>query len=541
MRMAHLFQTTGLLVLLLCIGSGCGGGSSSGAPYAHPLLTSDNAYEGEIPASAQYLPPETFGSWLDQGRLALVTKADLLQQQADTLLELEEQKTLAVELFRSRPEVLARHTVTPHDGHPDFAATPNGNWLFHMNGGESVELSGLVYAYRDLVEATQSFQTKANQLAVYEEFVSRLDPQYVTDSGLPSLTEVAKYTYQQILDLNATIASDWPAFAPVPTGGKPPGYPASVMEEEGYGGNIDDAGFASRTGIADLVDFPLKWFDTSVKRQGRRGSCVAFGITAAVEVSIARDLGRWVNLSEQMLYNRAKQKWSPSNYGDGYSTGLMLAYMGANAYRYSWEATWDYNPSVYRLEFEPAGLYLASCWDKDDGSVLYQGEHCSDTNHQAPLYTTIVGGLSFTAILDPESSVPPDAGFRTGAGISIGDPGVIGPTWAMALLALDVPVIISVTVPSFGMVGEIVAANDFIVPYSTIEPAGTGGHCMLLIGFVPNSALPPGTPPSPGVGYFICKNSWGWWYGDGGYIYLSDTWVMRWARSLHTLSGVYQN
>ena len=80
--------------------------------------------------------------------------------------------------------------------------------------------------------------------------------------------------------------------------------------------------------------------------------------------------------------------------------------------------------------------------------------------------------------------------------------------------------------------------DDGIVTYLGGLLGTGGGHCMLLVGYVANADLPPGTPPGAGGGYFICKNSWGSTYGDGGYCYLPDSWVLTWTRSLYTLNSV---
>ena len=143
---------------------------------------------------------------------------------------------------------------------------------------------------------------------------------------------------------------------------------------------------------------------------------------------------------------------------------------------------------------------------------------------------------------DAAQSIPADAQFRISGLYPLFFAGSAGMPWVKAMLALKVPVILSITVPPTGMDADEVDAEDGTNGIVTFNPGalvGNGGHCMLLVGWMPNSALPAGMPQPPfGTGYFICKNSWSSGYGDGGYIYLSDTWVSWWARSLYVISDV---
>ena len=533
------------LVLLVgvaaLLGPSCGGTGDDASPYAHPALVPANAWTDELPDPATYVTPETFGALLDAGRIRLVTPADVAEEQQDALDLLQQQKMLAQSLYATRKAVLERHTVAPHDKNPDFDALPDGTWRYHIGNGDPVILQGLLTAYQDLVDATQRFNSVENQRNVYETLYSHLPLYYVQDQQLPDPADVTTYTFDEILDLNATLVSDWPAYAIPLASTKPAGYPASALQEEGNGTWGDTAVYPSPTGLAGQVSFPLKWYVTSIKDQGQRGTCTAFGVTAAVELMIAKQQLRWVNLSEQMLYNRATMTWRARSYGDGYPPGRMLGEMLLKTYRFSFEDSWDYNPSRQRIDHENESRYERSCWASADGSAMYGGEHCSDAVHQATVLVTQVGSIPFTAYVDPTLDVPPDARFMLTGFDAISEPGVLGPGWAMGMLALGIPVIISVTVPEEGFGQEAIDAAGGVVPYSAIEPPGTGGHCMLLVGFVHDTQLPAGVPPSPGMGYFICKNSWGLNHGDQGYFYLSDPWVMRWARGLYTVPYVHEN
>ena len=539
-RTGNAWRFAALIVVAIALGPSCGGGSGGDAPYTHSSLVEANAWDGDPPPGAQEVAPQTFGAWLDSGRIVLVTPDDMRREREMAEADLEDLKDRAAVLYASRPEVVARHTVEPFDDLPDFEALPDGTWRHHLPDGQHVALQGPLAAYRDLVHAHETFHSQANQATIYETLYARLTPAYRSENGLPDPADVATYTYDEVLDLNATLVADWRDFSIPLTVKRPAGYPDNALLEEGASTNIDRAAYAAPTGLAARVDYPLEWYVTSIKRQGRRGSCSAFGITAAIETWIAQQQGRWVNLSEQMLYNRAKMAWSEGTYGDNYSTSGLMWEMVFFTFVYPWERSWDYNLSLERIDHEAQGFYERSCWANADGTQQYAGEHCSEANHQATALITNLNGLSFTAFVNPESDVPPDSGFHAGVPNQMMNPGVIGPAWAIAMLALGYPVVISVTMPDGGLGGMSGPDSVGIIPWSPTEPPGRGGHAMLMVAFIPNADLPAGIPPAPSMGYFITKNSWGNFRGDGGFLYLSATWLMRWCRGMYTVQQVYE-
>ena len=78
---------------------------------------------------------------------------------------------------------------------------------------------------------------------------------------------------------------------------------------------------------------------------------------------------------------------------------------------------------------------------------------------------------------------------------------------------------------------------DGYVPHIPYEPT-LGGHAVELVGFVPNSELPPGAPPAQEDGYFIAKNSWGIGNGDCGFYYLDFAYLRHHA---NYISGIEMN
>lgn len=539
-------RTLAILLALLLV-SACGGKGGGEVGPIHPLLIPANAFDdGPAMDAASWITPQALAAGLEDGSLILTSAAQLAQDEQDAQARMVADKASAEALYATRNDILMRHTMGPAGGDPNFVPLPDGNWLYRVRAAnptsgqpaQHVVIKGNRTNYAELVHVTERFNDRDNQLNVYKDMYSRLDPAYISKRGLPDPSSLGTLAVDQLIILNDDVASDWPTFQLPGFGAPPSGYPGSANAEEGHGYGGDSANLTSPTGIWSQVNFPLKWCTTSVKWQGSRGACTVFAITAGMEAMIARDYGRWVNLSEQMFYNRAKQIWWPSEYGDNLNTGGTLFQNLLNVYRYSWESSWDYNPSPWRVDLTFASLYQLSCWANETGSLSYQGEHCSDSNHQAPMVCSDLGPYSICTYQNPASDVPPDSNFRLTGFTALNDPGIVGVFWARAMLALKIPVVISITVPVLSMDGGMVNPNNGIVTYLSGEPSSGAGHAMLLVGYVANADLAAGTPLGSGGGYFICKNSWGAGYGDGGYIYLPDNWVLAWARSLYALKGV---
>src|SRR5262249_15762952 len=83
--------------------------------------------------------------------------------------------------------------------------------------------------------------------------------------------------------------------------------------------------------------------DSSIKSQGNRGSCVAFGIVGAMEASLYRNYNKQVNLSEQALYAKVKLEWEPDDLGDGISLIDTVSHIHDEAFNVPVEKIWTYN------------------------------------------------------------------------------------------------------------------------------------------------------------------------------------------------------
>jgi len=295
-----------------------------------------------------------------------------------------------------------------------------------------------------------------------------------------------------------------------------------------------------------------------------------------------------MNLSEQDLYMHQKFEWfpiPPDWYGDGYNAmySTILQTLAIN-YDFPFEADWDYNKSSSRQEFDLQREYTNSC-------VAYNGEACSETNHQAELIacvgieetelieeeveicnwtetplseTTGIGGIFgqaldwvqgaaewvcetvtqvtsiVTGVLELcvyETTIPATSGFRISGSLPLWVK-----TWSSAgnwstvksHLMLQHPVVFCFTVAQ-----SFDDHDGGYVAHDPNEGGDTrGGHCALITGFVDNADLPAGAPSGAGGGYFVVKNSWGVGAGDQGYWYVPYDWARKWGSAMVAVTAV---
>ncbi len=450
---------------------------------------------------------------------------------------------------------------------------------------------------RDLLLMKSYIENNQNQAKNYEYLYRKFQDQLknIPPNGadkfktLRTPSEVAGFSNPQINQAISQIGQLWLDFVNRTKGGG--GSPKGCRDEEGTGNNGDSGepcAAPNPSGLRARASWPLKDFNTCVRDQGNRGTCTAFGMSAAVESAVAVKYGRYVNLSEQDLYKKQKLEWFPfplDFYGDGYNPAWSVISQMIGGYRYPFERDWDYNKSKKRCisttDTNGNGLlddpdprcdqqrrYHRSCEN-------YSNVNCSDTNHQArnrcyrvetkvvtqvvrrvcnwvesiPVIGAVLGDWVCDNVTENvekveelevclyETNIPGTSGFRVNNAIPFYAPILdpqIGVEQAKAFLASRTPIVFCFTVPeSFG--GS--TSNGGFVRFDPNEK-GDGGHCVLMTGFIDNKDLPAGIAPGEGGGYFIVKNSWGCDFGDQGYAYLPYSWVKKWGTEMIAVTDV---
>jgi len=265
-------------------------------------------------------------------------------------------------------------------------------------------------------------------------------------------------------------------------------------------------------GILRTVDFPLKNDLTCVRDQGRRGTCVAFGSTAAIESAVHVSNGNKVNLSEQHAYWYGETSVGYNGrYTYGLNTADYLQELDASGYELPREKIWNYNPSLQRDD-QSGNIYPDSC----DG---YSGEECTDFAFQSD--EVLIAGIP--TYPDP---MPNAAAFGLSEATEIGT-SAGNLDFGKLLLESDIPLVVAVDVTN----SFISPDADGYVTYVAGE-ASRGGHAMEVAGWVENADLPAAAPDGSGGGYFVLKNSWGEDAGDCGYFYVPFNYMLEYARSL---------
>jgi hypothetical protein len=490
-------------------------------------------------------------------------------------------ESLVQQFIAQNPDMAGHYTpgVDPADIDSGVVTpTDDGNYLVKIDLNQALVTRALVPAVQNVLtlgrraqlaliaNALRIFPTMDNQTGQYDsfyDFFTANSQQYgfiIDRLSLPSKDQAHQMPASDLITLNSNIAKylqqNIIPQLPPPGGTPPPGYPASCNLEEHAGDLEDQTGpSCSHTtlGAYKNYNWPQKFYQTCVKNQGSRGTCVAFGIEAAMEAAIAKKYNRWVNLSEQHLYFMAKAIWWPSTYGDGLGTHGVWQRMIAEHYVHPFEDQWEYNPSYSRTADDTTQTYTHSCTGYIGPEQLY----CSDTNHQG--YPVCFDFLFFRYCYYFAPPVGGASGFQAVSETELWDSSNVDNSLALILWAVALfgkPVVLGIAVPpSF----DNPDANGYVttvLPHCANGSDGKchtnpgvcecdrGGHAVEVVGWVDNGSLPPGAPLAPtnvsslDGGYLIIKNSWGKCFADAGYIYLPYRWVKNMTYSATVLGDI---
>ncbi|CAM3493814.1 hypothetical protein FLLO111716_14070 [Flavobacterium longum] len=469
--------------------------------------------------------------------------------------------------------------IKPLPSAPKFK---DGDDLFFLNDVESLAT--------DALYVRKMNENKANDFKLYQELRAEIAP-LIKDapaklqklfSSLPDSPNILSVALRKDLLKLAKIGLELPSVTLVRQ------YDLNNPGPEQGEGNKSDQHLSNSCrrsnpapnakGFVANVNWPLKPHLTSVKNQGRRGTCTAFGTVAAVESAISVRYGRKVNLSEQDLYKKQKLDWNPNifddYYGDGYFPPMSALFQMVSGYVFPFESSWEYNPSLSRVENDATRRYTHSCDN-------YSGD-CSNTNHQAdrdcyvmditdtkkvvrevcdwfegiPILGVLAGWVCHTVtdwvteVIDQVEVCVFDTNVRGTSRFKLTNFSLIwDPIWqsditlAKWCLSRRRPIIFCFSVaPSFRTGNHSATDGKGFVVFDEKEklPADAGGHCVELVGYVDNDQIPASLNIAKGAGggYFIVKNSWGKCFGDVGYAYLPYAWVDKWGTSMVALTGV---
>jgi C1A family cysteine protease len=238
--------------------------------------------------------------------------------------------------------------------------------------------------------------------------------------------------------------------------------------------------------VASLEDL-----EASVVSQGERGSCVAFAVSAGVELLLDR-AGTPFDIGEQTTYLLGKDacdEFDPDIWeGGGLYPDVAIEGFATTPMKLVGESTWPYNP------------YDHDCTEYQD---VYPDATCSETEAQG-------GG--------PEGKEP-DPRYADAEGVKIAEAHELYASLGRIKQALyrGYPVVIAINANSDFQVST---KKEGVVSW-VFEVASCGascGHAILAVGYQDD-------PNVDGGGYLIVKNSWGEGWGDGGLAYATYEWV----------------
>lgn len=489
----------------------------------------------ELPRGARVVSEREFRKRLDASEIELLYSSKtenqnkLAKKSQQTIDEKFEKLSTEFPRLKKLVEAPPRGSVEP---------TEDGNYFFEIKDNEgnrqTVVLSGEQSTKAEIVHSFERANLRSTQLGIYTTLYQKLPSKFIVeraqDLGIVHPSTLREVNIIKIKSAIKTLVKFRGELRPylASASSPPPGMPSGCDLEIGDGVGSDRTGGVcahSPNGIYESTDYPLKWFATCVKNQGNRGTCVSFASTAAVETAVAVKYDKWTNLSEQTLYNKAKQDWYPSTFGDGLNTAGISEDLDSKNYKFAYEYRWDYNPSYDRIIDQAYFTYEDSC----DG---YSGEHCSDTNHQGDLVCVQILIWNYCGYENSVAAVTP---YEVTNSFPIWN--LLTPDFSIDLAELYTYLKVPLTAGLKVTESFDDASSDGYVTYLGANESSRGGHAVQVLAAIPNSDL-PSSIQGAGGGYLVIKNSWGACWKDAGYVYVPYSWAKKYFTSLNAISSL---
>ena len=364
-------------------------------PTSDPFFADKETFGASPPSDAKIVTAEEFKNAAGQEGFAWDSLKLRQERVAAAKAQFVKDEAEVKALVGQKPAFQKILKAPPSDG--SVTVLEDGNYLVTIEGRDGtsqVVTEGPRNYYHDLLESKKRFTDVGNQLRVYGYSYNGLPEALKTGLATPEslngatletllnarreLTKRLEANLDTVEDAKALVSTISPRS--VNPDAKPANYPADPSLEEGFGVGGDRKQNCADTvpdevGLYKNFWWKQKFYATSVKAQGRRGTCPAFALTAALETRIAIEKGRWVNLSEQRLWYQIAGIWEPRWYGDGANLVNRAEDFHEQGFQLPFEKTWNYNQSLSRIKNAENETYSKSCEDYD--------EYCSNSSAQA--------------------------------------------------------------------------------------------------------------------------------------------------------------
>jgi C1A family cysteine protease len=556
------------------------------SPAARSQQSNPNPGTDPTNGPVQLITKSQYNQMIADGQLKENSPAELLKQFIARLVQDLKNGAIVQNYIHQNPNIpgLAQ-LVAAVPRSPDTYLTLDGNYrtVITSNGiSQTIETLGPSVKLGHLARSIVTSSDPNNQLALYNLAYSQYSSTYnqlcnsniapgnidsppgqidqqpsacQTLIGPSSLVSPASLQGAPIAQINTAlrnIGANGPTLLHFLPTGVGPG-PVACNEELGtsfapgvngpaFGDMVSSAGYTpSSSGLVANFNFPAKSMLTCIRNQGNRGTCHIFAAISAIEELIARDTGVYVNLSEEDLMENSKLVWSSDYYNDGGFSSQDLENAQLFGYKFAFEKTWDYNPSLSQPN-PPGYEYSGSCLNYPSSEP-----GCSTTAPQAQGFC--IPGPFGPCGLSPFQN--PDPSPYSSAGVSyIWNPANkdLSVGYIFLALAFNNAVILGFDeTQAFKNASNTKGYITYIPPeLSIFSDPSLGGHEIHIIGYVSNEdiAANPNTAsvtPGSGGGYFIIKNSWGASVGDAGYYYMPVDYLKDHATEVVVVSSFNQS